>query len=360
MDPYIPVTNAAGYVPSGVQEAPVVRAVPFQFGGNAKEYFRIWIVNTLLTIVTLGIYSAWAKIRTKRYFYRNTSLEGASFDYLASPIPILKGRIIAAVALGLLFGSQYYSPVLYAVLLILYVLATPWVVVKALAFNARNSSYRNVRFAFTGRTGEAAGLYLGMVLLQLVSCGIAAPYAQWRMTSFIVTRHLYGDLRLEWGSTSGAYYRAYVIAVAMTLPIYAVFGGLLVAATLAGDKQAAVGLMVPLTIGLYALLLIPAAYLNASLANLVYGGIALGPHRLECNQRWTELLKIYAVNLLGIGVSLGLLIPWAKIRLAAFRAKSLTLHVSGTFLAEALLDEEANALGEGMSDLGDFDVGIGA
>ena len=58
--------------------------------------------------------------------------------------------------------------------------------------------------------------------------------------------------------------------------------------------------------------------------------------------------------------SLRLLIPWAKVRLAAFRAKSLTLHVSGTFLAETLLDEEANALGEGMSDLGDFDVGIGA
>ncbi len=32
----------------------------FRFTGNGGEYFRIWIVNLMLTIVTLGIYSAWA------------------------------------------------------------------------------------------------------------------------------------------------------------------------------------------------------------------------------------------------------------------------------------------------------------
>ncbi len=28
-----------------------------RFSGNASEYFKIWIVNTALTVVTLGIYS---------------------------------------------------------------------------------------------------------------------------------------------------------------------------------------------------------------------------------------------------------------------------------------------------------------
>ena len=36
---------------------------PVRFVGTGSEYFRIWIVNLLLTIVTLGIYSAWAKVR---------------------------------------------------------------------------------------------------------------------------------------------------------------------------------------------------------------------------------------------------------------------------------------------------------
>jgi uncharacterized membrane protein YjgN (DUF898 family) len=139
MQPYPPVVSAPGpaFVPP-----PQERELRFEFTGSAKEYFRIWIVNTLLTIVTLGVYSAWAKVRTKQYFYRHTFVEGTSFEYLADPLKVLKGRIIAAVALGLLFGSQHYSLTLYICTVVVFVLATPWVLVKALAFNARNSAYR--------------------------------------------------------------------------------------------------------------------------------------------------------------------------------------------------------------------------
>src|SRR5579862_7615912 len=73
---------------------------PFEFTGDAHEYFRIWIVNLALSIVTLGIYSAWAKVRTNRYFYANTWVAGAPFQYLAQPLPILKGRIIAVTVFG--------------------------------------------------------------------------------------------------------------------------------------------------------------------------------------------------------------------------------------------------------------------
>src|SRR5688572_19026630 len=110
MQPFPPVMSA---VPVESAVTPARREIPFRFSGTASEYFRIWIVNTLLTIVTLGIYSAWAKVRNQQYFYRHTSLEGSSFEYLANPIAILKGRLIAAAALGLFFASQHYSLALY-------------------------------------------------------------------------------------------------------------------------------------------------------------------------------------------------------------------------------------------------------
>ena len=91
--------------------------LPFEFTGRAGEYFKIWIVNILLTFLTLGIYSAWAKVRTRRYFYGNTFLQDSSFEYLADPLKILKGRLIVfgffvlyaiatriGVAAGALFG----------------------------------------------------------------------------------------------------------------------------------------------------------------------------------------------------------------------------------------------------------------
>jgi uncharacterized membrane protein YjgN (DUF898 family) len=72
---------------------------PFEFRGSGGEYFRIWIVNLALTIVTLGIFSAWAKVRSRRYFYGNTFVADHAFDYHASPVRILIGRAIALVLL---------------------------------------------------------------------------------------------------------------------------------------------------------------------------------------------------------------------------------------------------------------------
>ena len=67
----------------------------FRFNGSGGEYFRIWIVNLLLSVITLGIYSAWAKVRRLRYFYGNTHLAGDVFEYHGKPIQILKGRLVA-------------------------------------------------------------------------------------------------------------------------------------------------------------------------------------------------------------------------------------------------------------------------
>jgi uncharacterized membrane protein YjgN (DUF898 family) len=360
MQPYPPVVTVVASPPVVPPER---REIPFRFTGNASEYFRIWIVNTLLTLVTFGVYSAWAKVRNKQYFYRHMSLDGSSFEYLADPYAILKGRVIAAVALGLLFGSQHYSLTLYGILIVLFLLATPWVLVKALAFNARYSSFRNIRFAFVGRPGEAFGAYFGMLLLYVATCGLGFPYAEWRMTSFVVYRHLYGDLPFTWHSKPRDYYKAYLIALATSIPIYAILVATI--ATSAHDSGASSGqpmppeVLLPVMVLAYSLLLIPGAFLRARIANLVYGGIQIGEHRLISNQRGLDLLKLYAQNFLGIVVSLGLLIPWAKVRLAAYRASTLKLDAAGDLFAEKLLDDRPGALGEGLTDLGDFDLGIG-
>ena len=77
----------------------VAQSYRFEFDAHGGEYFRIWIVNLLLTIVTLGIYSAWAKVRKLQYLYGHTRLAGSAFGYHGEPLKILRGRLIAA-ALG--------------------------------------------------------------------------------------------------------------------------------------------------------------------------------------------------------------------------------------------------------------------
>jgi len=83
---------------------------PLQFDGQGSQYFRIWIVNIALSILTLGIYSTWATVRTRRYFYGKTSLDGTPFQYTAKPIPILIGRIIAFVIFGVYSLLGQFQP----------------------------------------------------------------------------------------------------------------------------------------------------------------------------------------------------------------------------------------------------------
>ncbi|MDX5377776.1 MAG: DUF898 domain-containing protein, partial [Halomonas sp.] len=145
------------------------RDLGFEFSGNGFEFFRIWIVNILLGIVTLGIYSAWAKVRTLRYFYGNTRLDGASFEYLAEPLQILKGRLVAFGLLLLYMLVDQFIPLIGAVLMLLFFCAFPWIMVRGLAFRNYYSAWRGVRFGFDGRIGEAYKVFLLWPLLGLLT-----------------------------------------------------------------------------------------------------------------------------------------------------------------------------------------------
>lgn len=72
----------------------------FVFTATGPAYFRIWIVNLMLSVATLGIYSPWAKVRRLRYFYGHTLFDDSPFEFHGRPIALLKGRLIGVVLLA--------------------------------------------------------------------------------------------------------------------------------------------------------------------------------------------------------------------------------------------------------------------
>lgn len=183
---------------------------PIIFTGKAKEYFGIWIVNLLLSIVTLGIYSAWAKVRRKKYFYQNTLIEGVGFDYHASPIAILKGRIIAFVLFVLYNVLAGFNPILALVLLVAFMAALPWIITRGMMFNARNSSHRGLRFDFDGKYGQAFLIFVLFPILIVVSLGLALPFVMQRINKFVFEHHKFGTSRFETAATVKAFYMIYL------------------------------------------------------------------------------------------------------------------------------------------------------
>lgn len=144
----------------------------FKFHGKGKEYFGIWIVNILLSIITLGIYSAWAKVRTHKYFYGNTELAGDRFDYLAQPKQILIGRIIAVIAVSIWAALNAFSPKIAVVIMLAFFLIYPVLVVRNLRFDMKMTQFRNVRFNFIGSYKSAYIVILLKPLAAYIAIGL--------------------------------------------------------------------------------------------------------------------------------------------------------------------------------------------
>ncbi len=355
---------------------PIQRDVPFVFTGEAGEYFRIWIVNVVLSLLTLGVYSAWAKKRTRQYFYRHTQVDGTGFEYLADPIQILKGRVVLVLLLGCLVALQAFDPVLYLVGVALFMVASPALLVAALRFNARQSAWRNVRFRFDAPISVAYQLYAKMVGLTLVTCGFAVPYTQWMWADFIASNHRFGDQPFSWRTQPGEIVTLYIYMVPMMMAVYALFFvGILCIATLGqllptilgtkANDPATMDQIVSMAsiIGLplfYAALTVPSAFFKARMANLFFGGMSVGPHTVRSEQRFAELLRVYLGNLVALVLSLGLAWPWAKVRLTAYRLSRLTLVAHGPLVVDAGEGaDHVNALGDAAMDLGELDLDLG-
>jgi hypothetical protein len=147
---------------------------PLEFTGNGREYFGIWIVNILLTIVTLGIYSAWATVRNNQYFYGNTKLDGASFQYLASPITILKGRLIALAVLivYVVLSEMYVEAAL--VFAIAFIPLVPWIMVRSLSVQCCQQCLSQHPFRLSGSLWP--GLYGGVCVATAEHADPVAAY----------------------------------------------------------------------------------------------------------------------------------------------------------------------------------------
>ncbi|MBC7755701.1 MAG: DUF898 family protein [Bdellovibrio sp.] len=204
------------------------KITPIIFKGKASEYFGIWIVNLLLSLVTLGVYSAWAKVRRKKYFYNNTLIDNVGFDYHANPIAILKGRIIALILFALYVYGKGSSPVLAGILVLLFFLFLPWLIVRGSIFNSRNTSHRGLRFDFVGTVNKAARVFIGLPMLTIFTFGLIWPYIAHEKSQFLMSNHRFGLSQFNMRRVVKGFYKIYLIV--FLLPVIGILAAVAIPA----------------------------------------------------------------------------------------------------------------------------------
>ena len=320
----------------------------------------------LLSLVTLGIYSAWAKVRRNRYFYDNTSVAGSSFDYHGNPSAILKGRIIAVVMIALYHLGPRIAPWIGGVMFLMLAAAWPWLIWKSLQFKLHNSSYRGIRFGLQGSLKTAYFVYLLLPVLTLLSLYLLAPFTHQRIKRFQHNASRFGATAFSFHATVGNFYRMYLILFGSAIGGMIVIGLAVVLGSVLGFQfgippshpvwSSGVIFSMFLTYGLFAALY--PIYLTL-LQNLIWPNTRLGAHQFKSEIKWSRMTWIWLSNLALIAVTLGLFMPFATIRSMRYRIESMTL-LPASDLSEfiAASDSSGSVVGEGMTDLFDFDLSL--
>ena len=343
---------------------------PVRFSGNASEYFGIWIVNFLLSIITFGVYSAWAKVRNRKYFLGNTTIDGRPFDYHAGGVQILIGRAIVVAAFVIYSVLSSIFPLASIPLLVLFAAIAPWLINRGLRFNAAMTSWSNVRFRFEGNYWQALLVFLLYPFLVLFTLYLAFPLVSRAMARYKIGRHRLGEHRFAFDSGIGPFYAAFFVAVlwatlglALSLVLVAASGvgeRIMFAAQIGGgiDHSSILVLIVVAAVWLVAVFPLGTIY-GAFIRNAVYAGITLeGGHRFESRISAFRLVWIAVSNAVATVLSVGMLLPWARVRVARYLCAHTRVKPAASldeFVGEA--ERRQSALGDAFIDIEGIDVG---
>ncbi len=369
------------------------------FTGSGSEYFRIWIVNLLLMFVTLGIYFPWAKVRKLRYFYGNTLVGGEPLGFHGDPKKMFKGYVLVAVLFGCYSAAGKFSPGAGFIALLVIAALWPALLKSSLQFRLANTSWRGLRFRFTGSLTDAykaalplfvpGALIVGAsamvgtnpgtqtqlgIVIGLLGLGsmLLAPWFFWKIKKYQHTNYALGAEQTRFGASIWSFYK-------LSLKVLGVYLGLVIAVSIvfglafwiSGGPAAmsASGKPDPRAMALTFFWIVPFAFilfigLNAySVArsqDLLWNHTASEHAQFQSRLRFRSLFLLNIKNWLLTALTLGLYWPFAVVatRRLRLQAASIALTLDIDRLMADSSSNAGDAAGDAAGDFFGFDIGL--
>jgi len=203
-----------------------LKSTPLTFSGKTWEYFQLWLANLALVVATCGIYTPWARVRSRQYFLAQTRLGGTGFEYRVNPRALLLGWFVFGIGLSLIgtFSDLIASALASAFLpssrrlwgvallslsvgLVLQWVILSWLIVQSMRYNASRTLFRNLHFGF-GSKQEQRSLWrelmrlLALGVLTVPSLGLLWPYFSWRWRRFQIRHRRFGATPFTFHATA--------------------------------------------------------------------------------------------------------------------------------------------------------------
>ncbi len=404
--------SPSAFVGLHAREALTSHQFPIRFTGSGSEYFRIWIVNLLLLIVTLGIYYPWAKVRKLRYFYSHTEVAGHPLDFHGNPRQMLRGFLLMAALLFLYGVAGNVSETAGAIAGLILALVWPALLRASLQFKLAQTSWRGLRFTFKGSVKDAylvflvpflllvlagvtfgglmavlvpkppegqsmAGHQIGMsallFVLFMVAVMVLSAYMLWRLKAYQHRHYALGQWQTNFTATFGELLRVFmrsglVLALGgLALLIIAVLVMFLVGGMPTDSREIPLRFMMSLSVlvpvfivGVFLLQMLYAAHLTATLQNLVWTRTGNRQIRFKSDLSHWSLMGLMIKNLLLTALTLGLYWPFAAVATARMKLEAVSVHTRQhpDELVAQVQRSYKDGAGDMAADLMGMDVGL--
>ena len=331
----------------------------FRFHGSASEYFGIWLSNILLTILSLTMYSPWAKSRRLRYFYGNTEFLDRRFDFTGLPSKIFLGRLFALEIYVVFIFLSNYSVTLTSISFVLLALVVPWLFRLTLKFRSRNSKFGNTRFYFYGENRYLYRILIIEILKTILSCLILLPRLIWLYQHYYFDHLQLGRLKFKFTAER----RMFMKAVYQPLLFFIIINilGLWLVFFISNDlsKQFRLLLFIP-AIMITAAWLFALPYMFAKIYISTWNNLELGQNYFKTRAKPWRYAWIVLTNWVLRLITLGLFSAWAEIRLYQYKINMLDLYVvdDPDQMNNMLQQAEPHSVAQELSALFDFDASL--
>lgn len=397
-------------------EAPEkIRGHRLRFTGSGGEYFRVWIVNVLLSVVTLGFYTPFARKRTAQYFYGHSMIAGSALEFTAQQRRMVFGFLMVfGLTAAYQLAARTGQDTAVSLFLIIGALLAPFIWASAMRFRLSNTRWRGLRLVFTANWKEiyraswpvfalalvwvatfyaldllmpdfaeevaapkglpqVPGSAIGLVCLALFLSVLCIIRIEYNYRSLLVQRTRIGNEVSRWKPVymdfvkiwAGTLLVFLLSAVVIVVAAFAIFGS---SALLFknGTKDAGSWIFLAVIFGaLFFFLLLflasgPArAYREARMFHLIWNNTGISQiARFKCTLSTKRFVLLRLKNMVFTMFSLGFYRPFARVSEYRMKFESVTLYVKGGVdqLAGRLERAQQEGFGDALADAAGLDL----
>ncbi|MAH80280.1 MAG: hypothetical protein CMP39_01145 [Rickettsiales bacterium] len=295
-----------------------------QYSGSTSQIFKIWILNLLLNIITVGIYGFWGRTRMRQYIINRLSLSNDNLEYSGTGKELFLGFLkclpLFIVIIILLNVNLLASAVAILIFYFSYI-----AIYNALRYRASRITWRGIRTKLEGSAIKFTHLNIKRTLINILTFGFSIPSSQIKIFNYIVNNSYFGNTKFTLTEKKHSLSKTHIITM----------------------------LLIPLTLGL------SRNWYKAKLYRFYCESISFNNIQFEGHHTGLSLLKLNIVNILIRIFTLGFGVPFVIQRNINYLTDNISIIgvIDTTNINQS--NEEIKKTGEGLIEFFDIDLDFG-